>query len=193
MPMNNRHETRSNKINRLNIDNKGNVILDVYVAASFIILILSNHYLLAYFLTLLLIYVFADRMSFRSFVLVFVFTEETIAYYIGGGLHGTATSLLEDYLRSIPIFLTHFYLWHKVSTDHIEFLAGLHGAFREIILPDYLSPAAVVIFGPVVFIYGYPLRRSKGYMQFSWSLRLKILLIEILVGLIDAIAVGILY
>ena len=88
--------------------------------------------------------------------------EETIVYMIGGGIHGTATSIWEDYAKSIPIFMTHATLWKKhmekyeYSQQEIFIMAGLHGFFFEIILTGIiLNPQLLLIFGGTPFlIYG---------------------------------------
>ena len=157
-------------------------LLDIYIAISSAILIIYDHRLAIYFSVLFFLYLASRRLDFRLFVITFILLEETLVYYLGGGLHGEATSLLEDYRRSVPIFLAHFYLRSKRSSKYIELLAGLHGAFREIVLPGYYS-AAVVLLGPTIFIYGYPLRRSRGYKPITLASRIAILLAEIIIGL----------
>jgi hypothetical protein len=46
-----------------------------------------------------------NAVQFADAVVLFSLIEEAIAFQTGGGLHGTATSLAEDWVRSVPTFL----------------------------------------------------------------------------------------
>ncbi len=102
---------------------------------------------------------------FKSFIittLLLVTIEETIAYYVGGGLGGMARSLLDDYAGSIPVFIGFVIGWYfflkkyKLSEGKILFLSGLHGFIIEVLLTSAIfNPLATLYLGgSTIFIYG---------------------------------------
>ena len=128
--------------------------------------------------------------------------EETIVYFIGGGLHGLAKSLIHDYIRSIPIFLTHAFLWLKYMSRYeytegeIFLLAGLHGFFWEIVVSGMIfNPVLLILFGGIPFIlYGLLVLipdRPKGEENINKIRKITLwiiyLLIEVTIGTIFAI------
>lgn len=99
---------------------------------------------------------------FTSTILFLTLLEETLAYYIGGGLHGLATSIWEDYVKSIPVFVSIALLWrrymykYKANPNEILILVGTQGFFFEIILSGaILKPIYVLVLGGTPYIvYG---------------------------------------
>ncbi len=102
---------------------------------------------------------------FHAFIvtaLILSVIEETIAYYVGGGLGGMAKSLLDDYAGSIPVFIGFIIGWYlflrkyRVSEGKILILSGLHGFIIEVILTGaILNPLATIYLGgSSIFIYG---------------------------------------
>ena len=99
---------------------------------------------------------------FTSTILFLTLLEETLAYYIGGGLHGLATSIWEDYMKSIPVFVSIALLWrrymykYKANPNEILILVGTQGFFFEIILSGaILKPIYVLVLGGTPYIvYG---------------------------------------
>jgi len=87
--------------------------------------------------------------------------EETIVYFLGGGLQGTATSLLDDYAGSLPVFLMFILGWwmilkkYHIDGEDIYLLAGFHGFLLEIIVPGHIfSPLTIFLLGgSSFFIY----------------------------------------
>ena len=104
-------------------------------------------------------------------VLLLSLIEESIAYATGGGLHGAATSLPEDWTRAVPVFLgLGVGLYVAVRTTGLtpgeSFVsAGVAGLAIEIGLGASFSPIALGAFGGVaMWIYGtivaLPVRRT---------------------------------
>ncbi len=181
-------------------------ILFIWGMADFVILFLlgvteGNYGLSFYVVVIPIIYVYLYLLEPRPYlptILFLVIIEETIVYYIGGGLHGEATSLVEDYVRAIPIFITMAYLWLKYMRKYnyrdyeILVMAGLHGFFFEIILSGIiLSPLLLMIFGGTPFVlYGLLVlipKRPRGDKDIGAVKKmvfwLMFLFVEILVGI----------
>ena len=176
-----------------------------FIFLSIINLAIGNIGFLIYALFVVIIYPLLYKIAPKGFLLMIFLiclAEETIVYFIGGGLHGVAKSLLHDYVRSIPIFLTHAFLWFRYMSKYryddgeIFILTGLHGFFWEIIISGMiLNPILTPLFGGTPFIlYGLlvlipdrPLgeenipTRKRAFLWFTY------LVIEILVGLAVAI------
>ncbi|GEM_PF-6252152 len=170
-------------------------LLHLYVIISALVLAVSDHRLIIYLGALFSYYILLiRRVRFRSFVLPFIVIEETIAYYLGGGLHGEAHSLIHDRVRSVPIFLVHFYLRSRYTIksgceiDKIVLSAGLHGAFREVIVPRAFSLGSLFIAGIAIFIYGFPLYslEPRGDRCSLLRPRVTILAAELIVGILLA-------
>ncbi len=128
-----------------------------------------------------LLYVASPRRYIHT-ILIVCLVEETIVYFIGGGLHGVARSLLRDYIRSIPIFLTHAVLWlrymerYHYEEHEIFVMAGMHGFFWEIIVSGMiLDPVLTLLFGGAPFIlYGLLVlipTRPCGRRVMGWAAR----------------------
>jgi len=102
--------------------------------------------------------IFYHKRSPFMLIIPYVFIEEALAYYLGGGLHGEAHSLMHDYIRSIPIFLTHYYLRWKapLSREKTFYGAGSHGIIREIFYGRLFGLAAILFLPHVIIIYGLP-------------------------------------
>jgi len=99
--------------------------------------------------------------SFILIALFLVLLEETIVYYLGGGLQGKAISLLDDYAGAFPPFFIFIFGWYfvlkryQIGDDHLYILAGFHGFFVGIIFTGLIfSPIFIILFGGgVFFIY----------------------------------------
>lgn len=116
-----------------------------------------------FFLTILL-YNKLDLKSinfvyYTFLVLVLAVLEETVIYYNGGGLGGTATSLTQDLIHAVPIFvflgIALFSLKNKFQLTASDFYTygSIYGFFIEIIIGGKI--AFFFLFGgPALFIYG---------------------------------------
>lgn len=131
-----------------------------------------------------------------------VLVEETLAFYSGGGLQGSARSLLHDYVRSIPLFMTHAFLWRQYMKKYafderdIYLMAGLHGFFWEIALPGHIldvlsvfliGGSAIMIYGLLVLIPKTLAGRRSITVQRKILLWIEYLCIEIMIGFVFAI------
>jgi len=138
-------------------------LLDLFF--SLIIGVLENEWSLAIYLSIwtvicLICYKVKPKFFVVSAFLLAVL-EETIVYFLGGGLQGTATSLLDDYAGSLPVFLMFILGWwivlknYYVDDETLYFHAGLHGFLFEITIPGHLlSLLTVFLFGgSAFFIY----------------------------------------
>jgi len=80
-----------------------------------IIGVLENEWSLAVYLSIwTVIYLICYKVKPKFFVIsafLLAVLEETIVYFLGGGLQGTATSLLDDYAGSLPVFLMFILGW----------------------------------------------------------------------------------
>lgn len=135
------------------------VILSILIAAT------TNDFSLAIYLFLwIIISVIAYKLRppfFIASAFVLAVLEETIVYYLGGGLQGTATSLLDDFAGSLPVFLAIIVGWWFVlkryyySEESLYLFSGLHGFFMEIIVPGLIfNPVSVILFGgSSIFVY----------------------------------------
>lgn len=148
-----------------------------------------------------LLYMIAPSRYYMTIFLLCII-EETIVYYMGGGLHGQAKSLIHDYLRSLPIFMAHAYLWrnfmskYRYQDRHIFIMAGLHGFFWEIIISGaIINPILTALFGGTTFLlYGLLVlipERPKGTgdidLRKTIILWFYYLIIEIVTGVLFAI------
>ena len=139
---------------------------------------------------------------FTSTILFLTLLEETLAYYIGGGLHGLATSIWEDYVKSIPVFVSIALLWrrymykYKANPNEILILVGTQGFFFEIILsgailnPIYvlaLGGTPYIVYGLLVLIPEKPLGEEEIKLVrkiFHW---ITYLIITVAIGIICSI------
>ena len=87
--------------------------------------------------------------------------EETLAYAVGGGLDGHATSLLEDWARSVPVFLGLAaglaYAQYRYGPTPAELfgVAAVAGVAIEVVLGREFSPvSAVLTASAAAWIYG---------------------------------------
>ena len=124
-------------------------------------------------------------------VFLLAVVEETIVYYLGGGLQGKATSLLQDYVNALPVFFMFglgwylFLLKYELSKTTTFLLGGLHGVLVEIVFPGHIfNPLFILLFtGGVFMIYGGILivprfprenqeKKKPGYLitVFAWIL-----------------------
>lgn len=146
----------------------------------------------------------AYRLALRPFLLVsFVLAmiEEALIYYLGGGLQGEATSLLDDYANALPVFAAIIFGWYlillryEVSRAEVFLGVGLHGIFLELVLSGaILNPILLFLLGgPTIFIYGSILiapQLPRGEREFtllkkfgSWIF---VLLLMVLSGIVGA-------
>ena len=106
-------------------------------------------------------------------VVVLALAEETIAYSTGGGLHGAATSLAQDWVRSVPTFvgiavgILLAIRWVGLTAPESFATAALVGIVIEIGLGTGFNPVALVgLSGAVAWIYGtivaLPTRHSNA-------------------------------
>ncbi len=131
-------------------------------------------------------------------ILLLALLEETIVYFLGGGLHGLASSLIKDYIRSIPIFFTMAILWlmymksYRYKDSEIFIMAGLQGFFFEIVLSGMiLNVIYLLLFGGASFIiYGLLIllpKRPQGVNEIGLVKKivmwLVFLALEIIVGI----------
>jgi len=87
--------------------------------------------------------------------------EETIAYSTGGGLHGAATSLGEDWVRSVPTFvgiavgILLANRWVGLTAPESFATVAIVGIVIEIGLGTGFNPVALLgLSGAVAWIYG---------------------------------------
>ena len=134
-------------------------ILLIFVSISFsisiIICILGIDYANIIFLSAWsLISLILKRIRSKPFILTAIllaFLEETIIYFLGGGLQGTAKSLLDDYLGSIPVFAMFIFGWwlflrsYDIDDYKLAFYSGLHGWILEVIVPGHIFSIPVVL------------------------------------------------
>jgi len=99
--------------------------------------------------------------SYLSVVVALSLSEETIAYSTGGGLHGAATSLPENWVRSVPTFaglaLGLLLAVRSVGLRSPETFttAAAAGIFLEIGLGSGFNPVALfALSGAVAWVYG---------------------------------------
>lgn len=85
--------------------------------------------------------------------------EEVIVYYNGGGLNGTATSLLQDLFLTIPVFVllgVALYLFKnkfQLNSSDFYIYGSIYGFILEIIIGGKLAYYYLFI-GPALVIYG---------------------------------------
>lgn len=100
-------------------------------------------------------------LPFLGAVLALSLVEEALAYAVGGGLGGRATSIWDDWVHSVPSFfgmgcgaLVAAKRWQARGEE--VFLAGaVGGLLIEIVLARGASPLAFLIFGGVAaWTYG---------------------------------------
>jgi len=156
-------------------------ILLILVAVSFFIsitlCILGIDYNNLIFLTIWsLIFLVLNKIKPKLFILtstLLAFLEETIIYFLGGGLQGTAKSLIDDYLGSIPVFVMFILGWwlflkkYDIDGYRLVFYSGLHGIVLEIVIPGHIfSITTVLLFAGTTFlVYGGMIvipRRPEG-------------------------------
>ena len=117
-----------------------------------------------YFTLWLLIIRIASALNLKSMVpssIMLAVLEETIVFFLGGGLGGEARSLVDDYLGSIPMFAGLIIGWwlfirkHKVDPNYILILSGLQGFIIELVFTGLiLNPLNILFFGgATLFIY----------------------------------------
>ncbi len=176
-----------------------------FILLSIIDLVKRRIVMLLYFVIIIILYLLLYKLSPKYYMLsIFLISiiEETIVYFIGGGLHGLAKSLIHDYIRSIPIFLIHAFLWLKYMNKYeynegeIFLLAGLHGFFWEIVVSGIIfNPVLLTLFGGTPFIlYGLLVlipERPKGKEKINWIKKMVLWLIylpiEVTIGTIFVI------
>jgi hypothetical protein len=99
--------------------------------------------------------------------------EEAIAYFTGGGLHGTATSLPEDWVRAVPTFvglgvgLLVAVRTMGLSSGESFLAAAAAGIVIEIGLGAGFNPIALIALGgAVAWVYGtilaLPIRHRRA-------------------------------
>ncbi|MGQ4892011.1 MAG: hypothetical protein ACP6IP_05930 [Candidatus Njordarchaeia archaeon] len=120
--------------------------------------------------------------------------EETIAYYLGGGLGGTAKSLVDDYAGSLPVFLMFIVGWYMFMKrydsrkDLVFLFSGAHGFLIEIVLTGgifnilvvfALGGAAMFIYSSIITSPGVPKgeRDTNVLTYFAWFFLILILMI----------------
>lgn len=93
--------------------------------------------------------------------LALAMVEETLAYLVGGGLHGAATSLAEDWVRSVPTFgglaVALVVSARTLGTRPGETFLGAAaaGVVLEFGVGNVFDPVAwVVLSGAVAWVYG---------------------------------------
>jgi len=124
--------------------------------------------------------------------------EELVVYSLGGGLQGAATSLLQDYANSLPIFLSIILVWrfvlgrYEVSEEELYLVTIVPAAFIELLFQGLLfNPILLFLLGgPVFFIYasimGSPkLPRGEG----EFSLKIKVTTIVLMIAAILVAAI----
>jgi len=94
-------------------------------------------------------------------VIFLALVEESIAFYTGGGLHGTATSLPQDWVRAVPTFLgiavgmMLSVRWLGLTAPESFATAALAGIVIELGLGDGFNPLALIaLAGGVAWLYG---------------------------------------
>ncbi len=124
--------------------------------------------------------------------------EELIVYSFGGGLQGRATSLVHDYLNSLPIFLSIILVWrfilgrYNVTEEEVYALSIAPAMFIELLFQGILlNPILLFLLGgPVFFIYGSIMSSPKlprGDREFTT--RAKIFTVLLMVVAILAMAI----
>jgi hypothetical protein len=100
-------------------------------------------------------------VTYLGAVVVLALAEETLAYSTGGGLHGAATSLAEDWVRSVPTFvgiavgILLAIRWVGLSAPESFATAALVGVVIEIGLGTGFNFVALLgLSGAVGWIYG---------------------------------------
>jgi hypothetical protein len=118
----------------------------------------------------------ADRNPRRAGPVAFVLAvaalslvEEALAYAVGGGISGRATSLTDDWVRAVPSFLGlaggSLAAVRLIGSSRTELFCGgaLAGILLEIVLGAGAAPLAFLLFGgPVAWTYG-------ALAGFPWS------------------------
>lgn len=92
---------------------------------------------------------------------ILAFLEETIVYYLRGGLQGAAKSLVDDLAGAMPVFLAMIMGWwfvlkrYHFDEESLYLFSGMHGFFVEIVASGLiLNPVAILLFGgSSIFIY----------------------------------------
>jgi len=124
--------------------------------------------------------------------------EETIVFFLGGGLGGEARSLVDDYLGSIPMFSGLIIGWwlfirkYKVKPDYILILSGVQGFIIELVFTGLiLNPLNILFFGgATLFIYSSIIctpNWPKGMEDANVVSHIKWFIISLTLGLIGGI------
>jgi len=121
--------------------------------------------------------------------------EEAIAYSTGGGLHGAATSLVEDWVRSIPTFVgiaigvLLAVRWVGLTAPESFATAAVVGIVIEIGLGTGFNPVALLgLSGAAAWLYGtivaLPLMHSNAPKPtwVRWSVTVGLVVFWTLIG-----------
>ena len=142
-----------------------------------------------------------SAVSYSAIVFLLALVEETLAYSTGGGLHGAATSLGEDWLRAVPTFVgLGVGLFASVRATGLLApeafaAAAASGIVIEIGLGTGFNPIAFLALGGAAsWVYGtilaLPIERNKPPLS-AWirvSVTVALLAVGALVGGLVGIA-----
>lgn len=126
--------------------------------------IITGFILIFWLMLTLLLFNFIDE-KYRTFgfyligLTILAIIEETVIYYNGGGLGGKATSLKQDLLVAVPVFvflgLALYILKHYFNFTSSDFYVygSIYGFFIELIIGGKLGYFYLFL-GPTLVIYG---------------------------------------